>query len=90
MSTLKLENVELFYNRVHALRDVSLEVREGEIISLLGNNGAGKTSTLSLISGLVRAKSGTVTWGDPDLGKMQPWDVVGTRGSSHLLHDVRA
>lgn len=82
MSTLTLENVELYYNRVHALRNVSLEVREGEIISLLGNNGAGKTSTLSLISGLVRAKSGSVRWGDQDLSKMQPWDVVG----AGLLH----
>lgn len=82
MSTLRLENVELYYNRVHALRSVSLEVREGEIISLLGNNGAGKTSTLSLISGLVRAKSGSVRWGDQDLSKMQPWDVVG----AGLLH----
>lgn len=82
MSTLTLENVELYYNRVHALRSVSLEVREGEIISLLGNNGAGKTSTLSLISGLVRAKSGSVRWGDRDLSKMQPWDVVG----AGLLH----
>lgn len=82
MSTLTLENVELYYNRVHALRSVSLEVREGEIISLLGNNGAGKTSTLSLISGLVRAKSGAVRWGDQDLSKMQPWDVVG----AGLLH----
>ncbi|MBC9927129.1 ABC transporter ATP-binding protein [Leucobacter sp. cx-169] len=79
---LTLENVELYYNRVHALRDLSLEVNEGEIVSLLGNNGAGKTSTLSMISALVRAKSGTVTWGDRDLTKQQPWDLVG----AGLLH----
>ena len=82
MSTLTLENVELYYTRVHGLRSVRLAVREGEIISLLGNNAAGKTSTLSLISGLVRAKSGSVRWGDRDLSKMQPWDVVG----AGLLH----
>lgn len=82
MSTLKLEHIELFYNRVHALRDLSIEVNEGEIVSLLGNNGAGKTSTLSLISGLVRAKSGTAVWGDRDLTKLQPWDLVG----AGLLH----
>ena len=82
MTTLTLEHVELYYNRVHALRDLSLEVREGEIVSLLGNNGAGKTSTLSMISGLVRAKSGTVRWGSHDLAKMQPWDIVG----AGLLH----
>lgn len=79
---LTLENVELYYHRVHALRELSIEVNEGEIVSLLGNNGAGKTSTLSLISGLVRAKSGKVTWGEHDLTKLQPWDMVG----AGLLH----
>ncbi|TDP94388.1 branched-chain amino acid transport system ATP-binding protein [Leucobacter luti] len=83
MSSLNLENVELYYNRVHALRDLSIEVREGEIVSLLGNNGAGKTSTLSLISGLVRAKSGTITWGGKNLAKLQPWDIVGA-GLIHI------
>lgn len=74
---LTLDNVDLFYHRVHALRELSLVVEEGEIVSLLGNNGAGKTSTLSLISGLVRARSGTVTWGERDLTTMRPWDLVG-------------
>ncbi|WP_336658758.1 ABC transporter ATP-binding protein [Leucobacter sp. USHLN153] len=82
MSDLVLENIDLYYHRVHALRELSLTVREGEIVSLLGNNGAGKTSTLSLISGLVRAKSGTARWGDHDLTRMQPWDAVG----AGLLH----
>ncbi|SNU01127.1 amino acid/amide ABC transporter ATP-binding protein 2, HAAT family [Ruaniaceae bacterium KH17] len=76
MSTLRLENIELYYNRVHALRDLSIEVNEGEIVSLLGNNGAGKTSTLSMLSGLVRPKSGTAMWGDLDLTKLNPWDLV--------------
>ncbi len=82
MSKLVLENVDLYYNRVHALRNLSLEVNEGEIVSLLGNNGAGKTSTLSMISGLVRAKNGSVRWGDKDLTKLQPWDMV----QAGLLH----
>ena len=82
MSKLVLDNVDLYYNRVHALRGLSIEVNEGEIVSLLGNNGAGKTSTLSMISGLVRAKSGAVTWGDKDLTKLQPWDMV----QAGLLH----
>lgn len=77
MSTLTLANVELYYNRVHALRDLSLEVNDGEIVALLGNNGAGKTSTLSMISGLERPRSGKVTWGDLDLTKLNPWDIVG-------------
>ena len=74
---LTLEKVDLFYHRVHALRELSIVVEDGEIVSLLGNNGAGKTSTLSLISGLVRARSGVVTWGEHDLTKMRPWDMVG-------------
>ena len=82
MSDLVLENVELYYNRVHALRSLSFEVKEGEIVALLGNNGAGKTSTLSMISGIVRSKSGSVKWGDHDLTKMQPWDIV----EAGLLH----
>ena len=76
MSTLVLRDVELYYNRVHALRSLSLEVNDGEIVSLLGNNGAGKTSTLSMISGLARPKSGSAMWGDRDLTKLQPWDMV--------------
>lgn len=82
MSNLVLEDVNLYYNRVHALRSLSFEVNEGEIVALLGNNGAGKTSTLSMLSGLVRAKSGSVTWGDRNLAKMQPWDIV----EAGLLH----
>lgn len=82
MTKLVLEGVDLFYHRVQALRGLSIEVNEGEIVALLGNNGAGKTSTLSMISGLVRPKSGTVTWGDKDLTKLNPWDIVG----AGLLH----
>ena len=82
MSVLVLDQVELFYHRVQALRGLSIEVHEGEIVALLGNNGAGKTSTLSMISGLVRPRSGTVRWGDADLTAMNPWDIVG----AGLLH----
>ena len=82
MSVLVLDQVELFYHRVQALRGLSIEVHEGEIVALLGNNGAGKTSTLSMISGLVRPRSGTVRWGEADLTAMNPWDIVG----AGLLH----
>lgn len=79
---LTLNNIDLFYHRVHALRGLTLEVNEGEIVSLLGNNGAGKTSTLSTISGLVRARSGEMTWGEHDLMKLRPWDMV----AAGLIH----
>lgn len=82
MASLTIESVDLFYHKVQALNGLSLEVNEGEIVALLGNNGAGKTSTLSMISALVRPKSGTVRWGDLDLTKMKPWDAV----DAGLLH----
>ena len=83
MADLVIENVDLFYHKVQALRGLNLAVRQGEIVALLGNNGAGKTSTLSMISALVRPKSGSVTWGDHDLAKLNPWDVVAT-GLIHI------
>jgi branched-chain amino acid transport system ATP-binding protein len=73
---LELRDVDLFYGRVKALRQLTLEVREKEIVALLGNNGAGKTSTLSMISGLFRAHSGTVTWRGRDITRAKPWDLV--------------
>lgn len=79
MSQLTLKNIELYYHRVHALRNLSLEVKQGEIVALLGNNGAGKTSTLSMISGLERPRSGSAHWGDLDLTKLNPWDIVEKR-----------
>ncbi|KYZ87751.1 ABC transporter ATP-binding protein [Alloalcanivorax xenomutans] len=57
---LKLDDVCLYYGRVHALRGISLEVPEGRIVSLLGANGAGKSSTLKVISGLCAPQSGDV------------------------------
>lgn len=59
---LKLENVNLHYGMIHALKDVSLEVNEGEIVTLIGANGAGKTSTLRSISGLEKISSGDIIY----------------------------
>jgi len=82
MSTLTVDAAEVYYGRVHALRALSFEVREGEIVCLLGNNGAGKSTTMNMLSGLVRPKSGTVRWGDMDLATAKPWDIV----SAGLIH----
>lgn len=73
---LKLENINLYYDGIHALKDISLEVPEGKIISLIGANGAGKTSTLRTISGLSRPKSGKITFKDQDLLKISPEKLV--------------
>ncbi|MFZ0533537.1 MAG: ABC transporter ATP-binding protein [Anaerolineales bacterium] len=73
---LKLENIEVYYGHVHALKGVSLEVREGELVSLLGANGAGKTTTLMTISGIIRPRKGTVTYLSIDLTKIIPEGIV--------------
>ncbi|WP_424464811.1 ABC transporter ATP-binding protein [Pseudoclavibacter helvolus] len=73
---LEVKDVDLFYGRVQALRGLSIEVNEGEVVSLLGNNGAGKTSTLTMLSGLVRAKSGSISWRGKDITGAKPWDLV--------------
>lgn len=60
MALLEVDSVDVFYGRVHALRHVSLSVDEGEIVALIGSNGAGKSTTLRTISGLVRPTRGAV------------------------------
>lgn len=75
---LKLENVNLYYGAIHALHDISLEVNDGEIVTLIGANGAGKTSTLRAISGLESIKSGTITYNDQPISNIPPHKIVGT------------
>jgi len=77
MSWLAITSVDVHYGRIQALRDVSLHVEEGEIVALLGNNGAGKSTTLNLVSGFVRPSSGTVTWDGHDVAKLRPHELVG-------------
>lgn len=64
---LQLENIDVFYGNIHALHGVSLEVNAGEIVTLIGANGAGKSSTLNTISGLIRPKNGSITFLDNNL-----------------------
>jgi len=73
---LKLENIEVYYGHIHAIKGVSLEVQEGELVSLLGANGAGKSTTLMTISGIVRPRQGTVTYLGKDLTKTIPEEIV--------------
>ena len=73
---LKLENIEVYYGHVHALKGVTLEVNEGELVSILGANGAGKSTTLMTISGIIRPRTGTVTYQNVDLTKLIPEGIV--------------
>jgi branched-chain amino acid transport system ATP-binding protein len=83
VSALEITDLDVMYGRVQALRGLSLRVAEGEIVALLGNNGAGKTSTLAAVSGVVRASGGTVTAFGEDVTRADPWDIVG-RGVVHV------
>ena len=73
---LRVENLCVSYGGIQALRGISLEVPEGGIVTLIGANGAGKSSTLRAIAGLVRNKSGNVAWKDKNITGMQPERVL--------------
>ncbi|GAB2028191.1 ABC transporter ATP-binding protein [Lactovum odontotermitis] len=73
---LKIENISVNYGMIEAVRDISFEVKEGEIVALIGANGAGKTTTLHTISGLLRPKQGKITFLDQDITGMQPQKIV--------------
>ena len=76
---LKIENLHVAYGGIQALRGISLEVPDGKIVTLIGANGAGKSTTLRTITGLVKASSGSITWnGEELLGK--PIDKIVTTG----------
>lgn len=61
---LKLEDLNVFYGAIHAIKGISLEVNQGEIVTLIGANGAGKSTTLRTVSGLLKPKSGTISFED--------------------------
>ena len=75
-SLLKLEKLEVNYGPVRALKNVSLEVNSGEVVALLGANGAGKSTTLKAISALVKAKSGSITYSNQMISKLNPTQIV--------------
>jgi branched-chain amino acid transport system ATP-binding protein len=76
---LSVKDVNVFYGGgIHALKDLSFEVEQGEIVTLIGANGAGKSSTLNSISGLVHPRSGSILFKDQDLTKLPAHKVVAT------------
>ena len=80
---LKVENLNVHYGVIHAIEDVSIEVNDGEIVTLIGANGAGKTTILHTITGLKKATSGTVTWEGTNLLSEEPSKIV-THGVAHV------
>ena len=73
---LKVENLEAHYGKVAALKGINFEVESDEIVTLLGSNGAGKSTTLKAISGLLRASAGKVTFFGEDITKLPPHEIV--------------
>ena len=73
---LKLKDVHSYYGNIHALKGISIEVTEGEVISLIGANGAGKSTTLMTTSGIVPAKRGSVEFKGRDITHLPPDEIV--------------
>ena len=78
---LKVEDLVVSYGPINALKGISLHVEKGEIVTLIGSNGAGKSTTLSAITGIVRAQSGRITFQDTPITNMAPHKIV-SRGIS--------
>ncbi len=73
---LNIENISTFYGNIQALKNISISVKEGEIITLIGANGAGKSTTLMSLCGIVPVKSGKITFDGKDITKMNPDKIV--------------
>ena len=76
MSLLKVENLSISYGAIEAVKDISFEVNEGEVVTLIGANGAGKTSTLRAISGLEKVTSGKIIYKEQEIQKFPARKIV--------------
>ena len=76
MSLLKIDNIHVYYGAIHAIKGISFEVNEDEIVTLIGANGAGKSTTLNTIAGLLKPRTGSVTFDGKNLGPVHASDVV--------------
>jgi branched-chain amino acid transport system ATP-binding protein len=76
MALLEVKDVHSYYGAIHALKGISLLVEKGEIVTLIGGNGAGKSTTLKTISGIVRPRRGTITLAGDDLAKVPTHKIV--------------
>lgn len=83
MTMLKAEDLNVYYGKIHALKGISFEVNKGEVVSLIGANGAGKSTTLKTISGMLRSKTGSITFMDEDISNIESFKLV-ERGLAHV------
>jgi len=80
---LEVKNIDIKYGRIHVVHNVSLTVKEGEFVSVIGSNGAGKSTILKTISGLLRATNGSINFMGEDICVVSPNGIV-SRGISHI------
>lgn len=80
---LKVDNINVYYGQIHALKDISLEVNQGEIVALIGANGAGKSTALRTISGLLRSKTGSIELFGENISHTEPHKLV-SKGLAHV------
>lgn len=80
---LEVNNINVYYGQIHALHDLSFHVAEGEIVTLIGANGAGKSTILKTVSGLLRSKGGSIAFDGADITKTEPHSIV-KRGLAHV------
>ena len=80
---LNIQGINVYYGNIHAIKDVSFHVHPGEIVTLIGANGAGKSTVLKTISGLLRTKTGEITFDGQDIRTTAPHKIVGM-GLAHV------
>ncbi|HIQ78186.1 MAG TPA: ABC transporter ATP-binding protein [Candidatus Scatomorpha intestinavium] len=73
---LNVENINVYYGAIHAIKGVSFHVDEGEVVTLIGANGAGKSTTLQTISGLLRSRTGSIEFCGENISRLQPHKIV--------------
>ena len=76
MAMLEVRNIHTYYGKIHALNDVTITVEKGEIVTIIGANGAGKSTMLKTTSGLLKPRSGSITLEGEDLTRLRPHEVV--------------
>jgi branched-chain amino acid transport system ATP-binding protein len=76
MAFLEVKNVHTYYGHIHALKDLSLTVEKGEVVTLIGGNGAGKSTTLNTMSGLLKPRHGSIQFEGEELTRFRPHEIV--------------
>lgn len=80
---LKVNDINVYYGKIHAIKGISFEVSEGEVVSLIGANGAGKSTILKTISGLLRSKTGEIMFLSENISTIEPYKLV-PKGLAHV------